>query len=81
MVATAFRRRSKAMRSKDKPFPDDKTASERRKGLTKEELKELELAGGVEGGMEAGSGSPSKPNSSHSAEDASRDEDAKPKPA
>ena len=36
-------------------FPDDKTAPERRKNLTDEEIKELELAGGVEGGMQAGS--------------------------
>lgn len=39
-------------------FPDDKTAPERRKDLTDRELKELKLAGGVEGGMEAGSGGP-----------------------
>ena len=37
-------------------FPDDKTAPERRKDLTEQEIKELKLAGGVEGGMEAGSG-------------------------
>ncbi|HWI87929.1 MAG TPA: hypothetical protein VNS11_01615 [Sphingomicrobium sp.] len=36
-------------------FPDDKTAPERRKNLTDEQIKELELAGGVEGGMQAGS--------------------------
>ncbi|MGN6057253.1 MAG: hypothetical protein ACTHOI_01530 [Sphingomicrobium sp.] len=36
-------------------FPDDKTAPERRKNLSEEEIKELELAGGVEGGMQAGS--------------------------
>ena len=36
-------------------FPDDKTASERRKNLTDQQIKELELAGGVEGGMQAGS--------------------------
>jgi hypothetical protein len=39
-------------------FPDDKTAPERRKDLTERQLKELKLAGGVEGGMEAGSGGP-----------------------
>lgn len=46
------------MTSKDKPFPDDKTAAQRRKGLSKQEIKDLELAGGVEGGMQAGSGGP-----------------------
>lgn len=36
-------------------FPHDKTAPERRKNLTDEQIKDLELAGGVEGGMRAGS--------------------------
>lgn len=36
-------------------FPDDKTAVERRKNLTDEQIEDLELAGGVEGGMQAGS--------------------------
>jgi hypothetical protein len=36
-------------------FPDDRTAPERRKNLTEQEIKDLELAGGVEGGMQAGS--------------------------
>jgi hypothetical protein len=44
------------MSEKKREFPDDRTAAERRKGLSKEELKELQLAGGVEGGMKAGSG-------------------------
>jgi hypothetical protein len=48
------------MAHKENPFPDDKTAPQRRKNLTEEELKDLELAGGVEGGMEAGSGGPSQ---------------------
>jgi hypothetical protein len=43
------------MTDKKAGFPEDKTAHERRKNLTEEELKELELAGGVEGGMQAGS--------------------------
>jgi hypothetical protein len=34
---------------------DDKTARERRKKLSNEEIRDLELAGGVEGGMQAGS--------------------------
>ena len=45
---------------KRKPFPDDRTAPERREDLSDEQIKELELAGGVEGGMQAGSaGGPS----------------------
>lgn len=43
-------------------FPDDKTAPQRRKDLTDKELKDLKLAGGVEGGMQAGSGSPEQDN-------------------
>ena len=35
--------------------PADDTEAERRKNLTDEQIKELELAGGVEGGMQAGS--------------------------
>jgi hypothetical protein len=35
--------------------PADETEAERRKNLTDEQIKELELAGGVEGGMQAGS--------------------------
>jgi hypothetical protein len=46
-------------------FPDDKTAPERRKNLTEQEIKDLKLAGGVEGGMEAGSGGgPAAPDDS-----------------
>lgn len=33
----------------------DKTADERRKNLSDSEIEDLELAGGVEGGMQAGS--------------------------
>lgn len=36
------------------PFPDDRTAPQRRKNLTEQQIKDLELAGGVEGGMQAG---------------------------
>jgi hypothetical protein len=46
------------MTSETRKFPDDRTAPKRRKKLSDAEIKELELAGGVEGGMEAGSGSP-----------------------
>lgn len=43
------------MTVKSPEFPDDKTAPERRKNLSDEQIKDLELAGGVEGGMQAGS--------------------------
>jgi hypothetical protein len=43
------------MSGKSPDFPDDKTAPERRKNLTEQEIKDLKLAGGVEGGMQAGS--------------------------
>lgn len=35
--------------------PADRTERERRKNLTDRQIKDLELAGGVEGGMQAGS--------------------------
>jgi hypothetical protein len=44
-----------AMNDKNKPAPEDRTEAERRKNLTDEEIEDLELAGGVEGGMQAGS--------------------------
>ncbi|HET7605708.1 MAG TPA: hypothetical protein VFK28_06525 [Sphingomicrobium sp.] len=43
------------MDDKKRGSADDPTESERRKKLTDEQVKELELAGGVEGGMQAGS--------------------------
>ena len=43
------------MSDKKTALPDDKTAQERRKDLTDKEIEDLELAGGVEGGMQAGS--------------------------
>lgn len=43
------------MTAKSPDFPDDKTAPDRRKDLTEQQVKDLELAGGVEGGMKAGS--------------------------
>ena len=45
----------------------DKTARERRKRLSKQEIRDLELAGGVEGGMQAGSAG--GPGESDSAKD------------
>ena len=36
-------------------FPSDKTEAERRKNLDDHDIDELDLAGGVEGGMQAGS--------------------------
>ncbi|HZC37300.1 MAG TPA: hypothetical protein VE221_01350 [Sphingomicrobium sp.] len=48
--------RDKTEQGGKKPKPKaDRTARERRKNLTSEQIKELELAGGVEGGMQAGS--------------------------
>jgi hypothetical protein len=45
-------------------FPADKTEGERRKNLNGRDIKDLELAGGVEGGMQAGSaGGPGEPDS------------------
>lgn len=43
------------MREKNTRFPADRTETERRKNLSEDEIRELELAGGVEGGMQAGS--------------------------
>lgn len=43
------------MTRRETDFPEEKTSHERRKNLSKEEIKDLELAGGVEGGMQAGS--------------------------
>ena len=43
------------MAAENAKFPHDKTAAARRKNLTEEQIKELELAGGIEGGMQAGS--------------------------
>lgn len=52
------------MTGKPPAFPDDKTAPERRHDLTDEEIEKLDLAGGVEGGMQAGSaGGPSQAES------------------
>ena len=42
------------MTDKKTGFAEDKTERERRKNLSDEEIKDLELAGGVEGGMQAG---------------------------
>ena len=43
------------MTKNNSKFRDDGTQGERRKHLSDEEVRELELAGGVEGGMQAGS--------------------------
>lgn len=52
------------MKPKDQPFPDDRTEGERRKHLSDKQVRDLELAGGVEGGMQAGSaGGPSQEDS------------------
>jgi hypothetical protein len=43
------------MNRKNAELPKDRTEGQRRKALTDEEVKALELAGGAEGGMQAGS--------------------------
>jgi len=43
------------MTDKKTGMPEDKTGRERRKHLREQEIRDLELAGGVEGGMQAGS--------------------------
>lgn len=43
------------MNARNPEFSDDRTARERRRKLTDKQIKDLELAGGVEGGMQAGS--------------------------
>ena len=60
------------MTSKTPAFPNDKTAAARRKGLSKQQIKDYELAGGVEGGMPAGSGSPSTDEEHSSDKDSPR---------
>jgi hypothetical protein len=46
------------MSSAKSPFPDDQTAAERCKHLTEPEIEDLKLAGGIEGGMQAGEAGP-----------------------
>lgn len=49
------------MTAKQAGMPDESTGGEQRKPLSEKQIKDLELAGGVEGGMEAGSaGGPSQ---------------------
>jgi hypothetical protein len=43
------------MSAKKPEFEQDRTEGERRKHLSDRQIKDLELAGGVEGGMQAGS--------------------------
>ena len=43
------------MNARKSGFPEDRTERERRKNLDDHEVDDLELAGGVEGGMQAGS--------------------------
>lgn len=47
-------------------YPDDKTEAQRRDGLSDAEIKDLELAGGVAGGMQAGRGGPRPKPDGHS---------------
>lgn len=56
------------MTSADDQTRSDKTAPERRRKFSKQEIRDLELAGGVEGGMQAGSaGGPGERDSSNKA--------------
>ena len=51
-------------------FPADKTEGERRKNLDDRQIHDLELAGGVEGGMPAGSaGGPGESDAHKSSDD------------
>ena len=60
-------------------FPEDKTAPARRKNLTEEQIKEVELAGGVEGGMQAGSaGGPGAKEHDKGPEERDSDENSPP---
>lgn len=43
------------MKESSSRFPSDRTEKQRRKDLSEQQVKDLELAGGVEGGMQAGS--------------------------
>lgn len=43
------------MNAKNPELAKDRTERQRRKNLSDQQVKELELAGGVEGGMQAGS--------------------------
>lgn len=67
------------MTVKSPEFPDDKTAPERRKNLSDEQIKDLELAGGVEGGMQAGSAG--GPGSNDEKKPAARTQQADEKPS
>jgi hypothetical protein len=54
----------------------DKTAPERRKKLSKKQIRDLELAGGVEGGMRAGSaGGPSQSDADTEADQSPKSDD------
>ena len=60
------------MNRKTSGFSEDKTERQRRKNLSDEQVEDLELAGGVEGGMPAGSGSPSPEEEESSDKDSPR---------
>jgi hypothetical protein len=61
------------MTAKTSDFPRDKTERERRKNLNGRQIDELEFAGGVEGGMQAGSaGGPGEKDIRADREDESR---------
>jgi hypothetical protein len=54
----------------------DKTAPERRRRLSKKQIRDLELAGGVEGGMRAGSaGGPGQSDADAKADQSPKSDD------
>lgn len=67
------------MTVKSPEFPDDQTARERRKNLSDKQIKDLELAGGVEGGMQAGSAGGPGSNDEKKPDAKAPGADAKPK--
>ena len=59
----------KPMKASEQRFDYDRTSGERRKNLSDGQVKDLELAGGVERGMQAGSaGGPSESGAEHRVE-------------
>jgi hypothetical protein len=62
------------MNDKKRGFADDPTEAERRKNLTEKQVADLELAGGVEGGMQAGSAGGPEQTSQEREQDASDEE-------
>lgn len=67
------------MTARKSGFPDDNTERERRKNLDDRQIDELELAGGVEGGMQAGNaGGPGEKDTRSSPQSDSRKSTGRP---